>query len=331
MFRISNHLVAYSVSELKPVPNRFENIDTTCDISRASFFVRLSVLFAVSLLFFFAGDPTFAAKSDPDWVEDPHVETLAPGGSSIKTNSPGTSALEHKVETKDGRTVLKLGVEHSKSLSPLEGGLQAGSIFDDKFLNEEQDQLIWYPIPKWLAGKWRRMQETTVFSHDYASGYSDYEQRPFMSEQLADFGVQTDNKGTVWNCNLGSRGVSDRGSYRSIALVMGKAPVQTTDDTIIFREVFTVANVNNTTNVILDSYLAESITRHRRMPDGSLETSMSVKIYNASGIPRQVQENVANDRLVSRFEVVDSYKGKDIKADFAKFLRKKGLAQLIPN
>jgi hypothetical protein len=285
----------------------------------------------VSFFILFSVPLSAVAKGDPDWVDDPRVETLAPGGVSSGAPLTGSSSGNGKVENKDGRTVLKLGVEHSKSLSPLQDGLQAGSIFDDKYLNEEQDQLIWYPIPKWLAGKWRRSQETTVFSHDYASGYSDHEQRPFMSEQMADFGVQTDSTGTVWNCNLGTKGVSDRGSYRSVALDMGKAPVQTTGDSIIFREVFTVANVNKSTNVILDSYLAESITRHRLTPDGSLETSMSVKIYNASGIPRQVQENIANDRLVQKFEVVDTYKGKDIKADFAKFLRKKGLGQLVPH
>ncbi|MDZ4837587.1 MAG: hypothetical protein SGJ27_27695 [Candidatus Melainabacteria bacterium] len=282
------------------------------------------VLTLVSLSLALSMPQSAISKDDPDWEPEP---LAVPKKNSTSVESPTNS----KVETKDGRTVLKLGVEHSSSLSPVSDSLQAGSIFDNKLLNEGSDKLIWYPIPKWLAGKWRRAQETTVFSHDYASGWSDNQQRTFMSEQVADFGVQTDKKGTVWNCNLGSRGVSDRGSYRSVALVMGKAPVETTSDSIIFREVFTVANVNKTTNVILDSYLAESITRHRRRPDGSLETSMSVKIYNASGIPRQVQENISNDRLVSAYEEVDTYKGRDIKADFTKFLKDKGLGQLVPN
>jgi len=216
------------------------------------------LVFMVSL--FIVAPSSAIGKGDPDWEEEPRaVPRTVPRTDStfdVLNQSSSSGKTESKVEKKDGRTVLKLGVEHSKSLSPVGDSLQAGSIFDDKLLDEGNVKLTWYPIPKWLAGQWRRTQETTVFSHDYASGYSDNAQRPFMSEQVADFGVQTDSRGTVWNCNLGSRGVSDRGSYRSIALVMGKAPVETSNESIIFREVFVIANVNKTTNVILDSYLA---------------------------------------------------------------------------
>ncbi len=264
------------------------------------------------------------AQVDPDWEPDPAPPKALPGNES----PPGK--VESTVETKGGRTVLKLGVEHSKSLSPVSDSLQAGSIFRDDLLNDGQSKLSWYPIPVWLAGQWRRGHETTVYSHDYASGYSDNQQRTFMSEQVADFGVQRDKTGTVWNCNLSGHCVSDRGSYRSIALVMGKAPVQTTPDSIIFREVFTIVDVNKTTNVILDSYLMESLTRHKRTPDGSLETVMSAKVYNASGIPRQVQENVAHDLRVTPYEQVDTYKGRDIRSEFKKFLQEKGLSQLVP-
>lgn len=287
----------------------------------------LVILLIVSL----SAQQSAFGKSDPDWQEEHRVPSQGEDADQFSNQNSGSGPVEGKVEKKDGRTVLKLGVEHAKRLSPISVELQAGSIFDDRLLDEGQVKLIWYPIPKWLAGQWRRTQETTVFSHDYASGYSDHQERPFMSEQIADFGVQTDAEGNVWNCNLGSRGVSDRGSYRSIAMVLGKAPVETSADSIIFREVFVIANVNKTTNVILDSYLSESITRHRRNPDGSLETSMSVKVYNASGIPRQVQENIANDRLIKPFKELDTYKGRDIKADFAEFLRKNGRSNLIPN
>lgn len=258
-----------------------------------------------------AGDSQ--AKTDPDWIED---EQESPNG---------------EIEVKDGKTILKLGVKHSNTMNPVPEALQAGSIFDERLLDDKNDQLIWYPIPPWLAGRWKRNTETTVFTHDYASGFSDRQSRTFMSEQTADFGVQKDRKGLIWNCNLASRGVSDRGSYRSVAIVKSQEPIKTSDSEIIFREIFTVIHVVKETNLITDSFLTESLTRHRPMKDGTIETAMSVKIYNASGTPRQIQENLAHDLPIERFVVVDRYKNKDLKADFQEFLRTKGLDNLIPD
>jgi len=271
--------------------------------------VSLTVILA-SQAVFIASQVVAPACAKDDWEEDP--------------------APNAQVETKDGKTVLKLGVEHSSSLSAIPDSLQAGSLFNDKLLNEGSDKLIWYRIPKWLAGQWRRGMETTVFTQDYQSGYTDRNQRTFMSEQVADFGVQQDRSGGIWNCNLSSRGVSDRGSYRSIALVQTKEPVVSTDKEVIFREVFTVLNVQKQSNLITDSFMIESLTRHRPRPDGSLDTVMSVKIYNAGGTPRQVQENIAHERRVSPLVVVDNYKGRDIKANFIDFLREKNMSELIP-
>lgn len=253
------------------------------------------------------------AKTDPDWVEDQPEQTNG------------------QIEVKDGKTILKLGIKHSSSMNPVQDGLQAGSIFDERLLDDSGDQLAWYPIPTWLAGKWRRNTETTLFTHDYASGYSDRQSRTFMSEQIAEFGVQKDKKGVIWNCNLATRGVSDRGSYRSIAIVKSKTAIKSSDTEVIFREIFTVIHVVKETNLIIDSFLIESLTRHRPMRDGSIETAMSVKIYNASGTPRQVQENIAHDLPVKSFVLLDRYKNRDLKADFADFLHTKGLDDRIPN
>jgi hypothetical protein len=151
-----------------------------------------------------------------------------------------------------------------------------------------------------------------------------------MSEQIADFGVQSDRAGDIWNCNLAASGVSDRGSYRSIAFVKVKEPVRTTSEEVIFRELFTVVNVQKESNLITDSSLVESLTRHRLLSDGNIETAMSVKVYNAGGLPRQLQENIASERLIQPWSPLDVYKGKNMKESFANFLKDRGLEDLVP-
>ena len=58
---------------------------------------------------------------------------------------------------------------------------------------------------------------------------------------------------------------------------------------------------------------------------------MSIKSYNSDGTPRSLQENVSIDRRIAPLVAVDEYKGKDVKGDFERFLREKGLKRLIPN
>ncbi|MBX9669529.1 MAG: hypothetical protein K2X93_18040 [Candidatus Obscuribacterales bacterium] len=273
----------------------------------------ISYLVSVAAVLIALSEGSLQAKTDPDWVEDPKEETSG------------------QVEVKDGQTILKLGVKHSNSMNPVPDSLQAGSLFDDSMLLDDTVSLLWYPIPSWLAGTWKRNTETTVFTHDYASGYSNRQTRTFMSEQTADFGVQKDKKGVIWNCNLANRGVSDRGSYRSVAIVKSKEPLKSSEGEVIFREVFTVVHVVKESNLIVDSFLIESLTRHRPLMDGSLKTEMSVKVYNPSGTPRQVQENVAHELPIKRFVLLDRYKDKNLKAEFADFLRTKGLDNLIPD
>jgi len=226
---------------------------------------------------------------------------------------------DSSVQTAEGRTVLKLGVRHSINLTAIPDKLQPGSIFDERLLQQNQ-HLIWYQIPKWLAGKWQREQETTVFSYDYESRQSDRQKHRFTSRQTADFGVQKDKAGNIWHCNLASAGVSDRGSYRSIALVRLQEPLQVSADQLTLKEVFTVVNVAKETNVIMESYSLESLTRYKPISDGNVETSMSMKIYNADGSAKKLQENVAYDRRIGPMDVVDKYKGKDVRADFEQFL-----------
>lgn len=263
-----------------------------------------------------------ATESPSGWVEDDAPTTSGSGD--------GRNSLPPSVEKKDGRTILKLGVEHASSLKPIPSSLQAGSIFDERLMPMNAPDRGWYKIPTWLAGKWQRNTETIVRTVDFASGYESRPNKTFQSFQNAEFGVQTDSRGEVWNTQLADRGVSDRGSFRSVALVELQEPVKLEDDEVIFREVFTIMNVMKDTSMITESHKIESLTRYRPLQDGALETSMSVKVYNANGSENRLQENISRDRLKEPFTSTNTYKGRDLKNEFASFLRSQSLTNLIP-
>lgn len=251
------------------------------------------------------------------------------GAMSSGPGSGGGSDSTTGVDTSDGRTTLKIGVKHSTTLAPVPSKLQAGGIFNENLMPAEPEKLDWYRIPYWLAGKWRRDIETSLFTYKYASKSGTRENRSFQSQQQADFGLQRDRIGGIWDANLSSRGVSDLGDYLAIAAVVERKPVKLTANEIVFREEFTVVHVNKSNAVIIDSFRMESLTKYRLL-NGTVYTTASVKAYNADGTPRQLQKNVAQERKVQPFVVVDKYKGRDIHSEFIEFLNESGQPNLVP-
>lgn len=270
-------------------------------------------------------------EQDPGAAFENEVDREFAAGSSGfgAVGSSGGGSDSTGVDTSDGRTTLKIGVKHSATLAPIPSKLQAGGIFNENLMPAEPEKLDWYRIPYWLAGKWRRDIETSLFTYKYASRSGDRENRSFQSQQQADFGLQRDRIGGIWDANLSSRGVSDLGSYLAIAAVVERKPVKLTADEIVFREEFTVVHVNKSNAVITDSFRMESLTKYR-LQNGTVYTTASVKAYNADGSPKQLQKNVAQERRVQPFVVVDKYKGHDVRAEFLEFLNDSGQPNLIP-
>ncbi|HMP54554.1 MAG TPA: hypothetical protein PKD05_23605, partial [Candidatus Melainabacteria bacterium] len=170
------------------------------------------------------------------------VATGSPVQASDWVEEGSSSASGAQVKKSGGGITLKLGVEHSESVAPVPLKLQLGEIFDERILSTPSN-LQWYRIPEWLAGKWRRQQETIVSTRDFQTGQVSNSRRAIRSEQIADFGVQRDAAGDIWNCNLSMKGVSDRGSYRSVALVRKQVPVVSEPGRVVLQEEFVVLHV----------------------------------------------------------------------------------------
>lgn len=256
------------------------------------------------------------AEAKSDWEEE--------------SSSGPDSSSSVSVDKSSGGITLKMGVSHADKLKPIPFKLQIGEVFDERILRTPT-RYNWYRIPEWLAGKWKRGRECIVSTHDYVTGHTQRMNKSIQSEQVADWGVQRDAKGDIWHCNLSMKGMSNRGSYKSVALVRQQSPVKwdRKNHRIVFKEQFVVLHVMHGTNAIMDSYIVESLTQYRPIKRGLLETMMSVKIYNADGTPKNRQENMAFDRMITPYSSVDKYKGVDVRTDFERFLQSRNLHELV--
>jgi hypothetical protein len=284
--------------------------------------IEFAVSFARLACLIFVIDIFSVASCGPSYSQ----QKVAPSG-WVEDSEPAPKAVP---QTFSGRAPLQGGVQHSDELRPLPQNLQSGAIFDERSIPKTADDVGWYQIPDWLAGKWLRDEETILSTYFFDSKVQQNEPRTIAEREVADFGFQRDKMGRVWHCRLASKGVSDCGSYLAIAYVQSQEPLHVADDLVVIRDVFVEIQVNKETNVILHSSQAESITKYRPVRSGMIKTAMSVKVFKEDGTPYTVQRNVAFDKQMETYKTTDSYKGQNLRKSFADFLHSTGRDELIP-
>ncbi|MFN8549915.1 MAG: hypothetical protein U0103_00405 [Candidatus Obscuribacterales bacterium] len=255
-------------------------------------------------------------------------QRIAPSG-WIEDSQPASN-LVPKGSATGARAPLQGGVQHSDELRPLPSNLQSGAIFDEKSIPKTADDVGWYQIPDWLAGKWLREEETILSTYFFESKVQQNEPRTIAEREIAEFGFQRDKQGKIWHYRLASKGVSDCGSYLAVAFVQSQEPLHVAEDLVVIRDVFVEVQVNKETNVIMHSSQAESITKYRPLHDGLIKTSMSVKVFNEDGTPYTVQRNIAADKRIEAFKSTDTFKEHNLRKSFADFLHVTGRDDLIP-
>ncbi len=252
-------------------------------------------------------------------------QKVAPSG-WVEDTKPAPNTIPNNA----AKYPLQGGVQHAEELAPLPHNLQTGSIYDEKSIPSTADETGWYEIPDWLSGKWLREEETILSTYFFDSKVQQNEPRTIAEREIADFGVQRDKAGHIWHYRLASKGVADCGSYLAIAFVQTQEPLHVADDVVVIRDIFIEVQVNKETNVIMHSSQAESITRYRPVRDGLIKTSMSVKVFKEDGTPYTVQKNTAFDKRVESFKATDAFNARNLRQNFADFLRASGKDNLVP-
>jgi hypothetical protein len=270
-----------------------------------------------------SSDPTSAQSSlrqaPSGWVEEePHQPARLPqsGNSSLLRGS-------------SSKVMLQGGVEHSQELPALPRQFRIGATYQDE---PPALPLVdgWYWIPSWLAGDWRRDEETVVSDYDCMTGEGSHIPHTIVATELAQYGVQKDASGGIWHCRLGSGGLADCGSYLSVAQIQKQEPLSVASDHVVIKDIFTELRINKDTHAIIDSAQAESITEYFPVRDGVMKVISSVKIFDEQGMPKRLQNNLSTTMRTKAFAPLNFYKNVDLKDSFKRFLLGHGLKNLIP-
>ncbi len=241
----------------------------------------------------------------------------------------GVSGSARLLQGSSTKMMLQGGVSHSQELPALPKQFKIGATYQDEPQQQAKED-GWYWIPSWLAGDWRRDEETIVSEYDYMTGEGSHIPHTIMATELAQFGQQRDSQGGIWHCRLASAGLADCGSYFSVAHIQKQEPVAVSKDRVVIKDVFTELRVNKDTHAIIDSVQAESITEYFPMKDGVLKVTSSVKSFDEQGMAKKLQNNVSTTLRTKPFLPTNFYKDKNLRASFKRYLESHNLSNLIP-
>lgn len=273
-----------------------------------------SLISLLALLCTFSMPVALAVRESPSgWIED--------------ESKPAASAV---LKAGAGKVMLQGGVEHSVQLPSLPATMRAGASFDEKNLPDTSKREKWYMIPDWFAGEWLRDQETVISTYYFDSHQQVNEPKTIALHETAEFGEQRDRAGNIWHYRLASKGVAERDSTLSVAIVESQEPLEVTDKKVVMRDVFVELQVNKSTMTIMESNQAESITTYTPWNDGLIRTFVSVKFFQEDGSPKALQKNVSFEKRTKPFAVLNEWKGQNLRQSFIDFLHCAGKDDLVP-
>jgi hypothetical protein len=177
-------------------------------------------------------------------------------------------------------------------------------------------------VPGWLAGKWHKDSQTDYYQFDYRSGTTDVTTRVMEAKADAIWGTQQDRQGQIWQFDPAPFVTTvDAGDQLVVQIVRLSEPVEDTPTHFVRRSVDVQIRVDKATNVIKSVQAAEEFTTYLPEGAGLVKRECSAKVFDHAGQPVALAKSFSYEKQMDGFEPQISYKDKDLRPLFARFLQ----------
>jgi len=215
---------------------------------------------------------------------------------------------------------LQGGVQHSEYLPQMPPQLQAGNAYQDQAGKEQPTTVVWYPLPKWLAGKYESKFITNQVTEVYSSAALPHGQSGKM-KHIESYGLQEDNKGRVWHADFLPSTSLWEGARKEVQTTVEKQCMVTNDEKLVLRIHNHCVYLKPGTKRILYSEQVEgykTITLQNR--DGDLAIWDDIQEYDPSGKPLERYIARSTMHRIEKFKPTDSKNGIDLSKSLAQYL-----------
>jgi len=243
---------------------------------------------------------------------------------------PALSQDQDQSATTSSGKPIKGHVEHDEKLPSLPGEFQVGTHVDPVQLTALTPDNIWFPLPKWFAGKWHGQSMTVTSVQDCKSGRS--EKVNVVRKEIVDVvhGHQRDKTGQVWEYMRIPRVqklIVDKGT--AYLRVVREDVVRSDESMLVLKLLENQLTMDKDQNIV-ESEQVQQISSYQPMEDGVVQLEASLKNFDAGGNPQQIQGCEKVVQRIAPYEDLDKDGELDLKQLFAEFMKKTGRQDLLP-
>jgi len=191
-------------------------------------------------------------------------------------------------------------------------------------------KIIWFEIPKWMAGQWTKRGDLTVQVTDPRTGYTSDTNEWTDDDMTVTFGHLLDKEGNIWHAYMIP---SERDGHNSGTLVrfitIDFQPLQQDPSRAIGRSRYLIAQSSNpySSNYQLQE---ESLNEYSPINETEIQNYSSNRIYGYDGRPVRQGLLLSKFKRDKPFVPVTQENGIELMPLFREFLTNNGMQSLVP-
>ncbi len=280
---------------------------------------------AGALVFLFLPQLPAAIADEPlkGNVQHTSIDGITEGRADI-FNNPLSGELTGGLVDEFGQVRMPAGLSFDKTVPPVEKDLKLHKLFSSVTLPAEDKEDSWYQIPRWRAGEFHR--ETQV-SHTRGG---DVETTSRVDHV---YGMQVDKEGGIWHHMSWPRITKlSLDGYSQYKIINRYEPVKMNQTEYCVKIYSTNIDVDDKSGKIIRLAKQEEFDRYFPAGKGIARGDCIIQGFSHYGRPNtEIECCSVEEKLAKPFNVINSFRGKDLRQSFRNYLQSHELSKLLPD
>ncbi len=223
----------------------------------------------------------------------------------------------------EGNSKIPAGLKFDETVSPVGPELKPHKLFSSVTLPVEDNEDTWYKIPSWRAGHFHREKQINHTQNGDVESIS-------KADHV--YGMQKDKHGNIWHHVSWPKITKiSLDGYSQYKMINRYEPVTMNEKEYCVKICSTNVDVDDKTGKIIRTARQEEFDRYFPVGDGIARGDCIIQGFSQHGrVNTELEKCSVEEEMVQPFSVVNTFRGKNLKESFVKFLNAHNLSMLIP-
>lgn len=191
-----------------------------------------------------------------------------------------------------------------------------------------EKNILWIPIPKWLAGTWSKQGDLTVSSTDMRSGVSSPVNQWTPNFQTTTWGNQIDGCGNIWHGYSIPTEIDGNSSGKTVKFVIIDGHWEPSSPDHLITRVRSIV-ISSYGRQVVDEFQQEALNDLCLLQTGELANYGSTRDFTNQGLPLRQGMLISRFTKVRSFEPVEFQDGVDLVKSLNEYLKTHNMCQFV--